>query len=945
MLRVTHLSSSGEAVAAYLSAGLRIEDGSEAAQVAAYYGDEASYWLGALADSEGLLGQPVDGEILSGMLEGTLPSGEKPGQLHEKNRRLGEDFTFSAPKSVSILSLALGDNEVISAHDEAVKIALNFVQKQIVYARRGKGSTIREDAPDVAIAVHRHIDARPADGVVAPDLHSHCVVPNLGRRKDGTLGGIKIDMGENADLIKLADAIYKSRLADKLRAQGYALRSTKNGFEIASISDETIENWSPRKAQIDKLLSYKGLSRESATDAQKQWVTLATRDKKEDVPTSEYISLWQKMAEDQKLFAAKSASIPAASPEEIAANSLLHLSERSAIFRQPALWADSLTQACAYYSQAEMELPIAKTTEDHGIILKDKKATTYTHIEQESFVLEASRIMRGQSSPLMVDMVTRRAWLQARESAQGFRFSNDQKTALESLLTSQDRLQLLVGAAGSGKTTTMGAMTLAAQQAGYRVRGLAPSHAAASALRESTGDAATLAFHLQNPPASDAPPTLWIVDEAGMIGTENMGGLLASLGPSDRVLLVGDPLQLSAVSAGIPFAHFLADAPQSPALTEIRRQQDADQRRIAALFAAGRGREAAALLAARAHEVEDSGAMICQAAQAFIEARQRGESTLLLASKNNTIAQLNDAVQKALHGDAAPATTITSAKGVAMTRAERERAASYAPGTTLRRGKTTRKVKAVDGDRVTFEQGNELTIAELAERGWRAVDVEALDLFVGDLLLATDTLSLTDAEGNKVLVRNGAVLSVVKASASVLTVADAVGKQWEVDASQPLPLALGWARTIHRAQGATVDSCIVADDEISGARAGYVSASRQKRDIQIFTLDKDDLAERVKGWAVQQEAIAASPAGDQRLAAARAQGRLTAWQQFGTPKPQHPAPTSVPVPAPLPVGPASAIAAAEAGSRRAREIEAELAAALEAAEQETTQAAPIMRPR
>ena len=215
MLRVTHLKSSGLAVAEYLRAGMRVDEGDEEAEaLAAYYGESSSFWLGGLAAEQGLLGQPVDGEVLAAMLDGTLPSGEQPAQLHEGNRRIGEDFSFSAPKSVSIIALALGDKNVIAAHDEAVSETLQFVQTEMIYARRGKGGLDRETEIAIAMAVFRHIDARPADGVVCPDLHSHCVAPNLGRREDGSLGGIQVDMGENADLVKLADALYKIRLAD-----------------------------------------------------------------------------------------------------------------------------------------------------------------------------------------------------------------------------------------------------------------------------------------------------------------------------------------------------------------------------------------------------------------------------------------------------------------------------------------------------------------------------------------------------------------------------------------------------------------------------------------------------------------------------------------------------------------------------------------------------------
>lgn len=468
MLKVTHLKSSGEAVGKYLKAGL-----GDADQVAEYYGDgNASYWIGGLAEELQLTG-PVDETVLASMLDGVLPTGEEPQQLHDRSRRIGEDFTFSAPKSVSIAALALGEKAIIEAHDEAVRETLLFIQQHIVYARRGKGGLERENSPSIAVAAFRHIDARPVDGIVAPDLHTHCVAPNMGRRMDGTLGGIKLDLGERGDLLKLGDAMYKAKLANKLRQAGIALRSTKDGFEIASISDETISAWSPRKKQIDQLLAAQGVSRETATNAQKQWANLASREGKQERPLSEYLTIWQGMAREQGLSLSRGLSVPSTTPDAAAANAMQHFVERAATFRHAAYLADTLIQGCAHFTEAELTAAGERQVEASGIALDHGRWTTFSHIAQSAYIAEFANLGRNIEAPIMDrDLVS--SWIWQREQTQGFSYSEDQRAAIESIVTSPDRVQVLVGAAGAGKTTAMSALAEASSMINMEVIGLAP---------------------------------------------------------------------------------------------------------------------------------------------------------------------------------------------------------------------------------------------------------------------------------------------------------------------------------------------------------------------------------------------------------------------------------------------------------------------------------------
>ncbi|WP_312574004.1 relaxase domain-containing protein, partial [Staphylococcus saprophyticus] len=83
-------------------------------------------------------------ETFKNLLDGKLPDGtvvRKPAPKTNKdgkkaNARLGIDFTFSAPKSVSIVALVSGDRRVIAAHDAAVADALKMLESKVVARKK-----------------------------------------------------------------------------------------------------------------------------------------------------------------------------------------------------------------------------------------------------------------------------------------------------------------------------------------------------------------------------------------------------------------------------------------------------------------------------------------------------------------------------------------------------------------------------------------------------------------------------------------------------------------------------------------------------------------------------------------------------------------------------------------------------------------------------------------
>lgn len=903
VLKVTHLKKTGGSVTQYLQTGLDQPNESEsAAQYFSNAQQAPTFWMGSLADEFGLSEKAVEADLLASMLDGTLPDGEQIKQ--HPNRRLGEDFTFNAPKSVSIASLAWGDDRIIAAHDEAVKEALQFVQREMLYARHGKNGVDTEYNPSVAIAIHRHIDSRPVtapDGrvFVAPSLHSHCVIPNIVRRDDGTLGGFKVDFGEAQGLRLKADALYQSALAERLRALGIGLRESKNGFELCDIDDQMIEVWSPRKNQIDNALLEQGLTRSNSSHNQRQTANLATRERKGQYSAGELRKLWSTAPRPTGYTPPQPQ--PHNAPDIAVKNCLDDMSERLAVIPKALMEAQSIFSGCAHSTAPQIQQALLRNEELINLGAGEHVTTT-TAVKDETYI--KMTVQDSPTMPSIMDSQNMDSWINYREQNQGFRFSDDQRRALDFLLQSNDRVSLAVGAAGSGKTTLMSALTQATANT-YEIIGLAPSHNASGALREAVGKSQTLASWIANPPKSGGRARFIILDESGMTSTHDFAALLRSLNPEDRLLCVGDPRQLSPVAAGQPFAQLLRENPHAT-LSQIRRQNDEAQRSMVSDFAQGNAKSGAEKLMQFVEETDDYQSSLEQIASAYLDVQTGGGSVVALASQRKSVFDLSLAIRTKMQESGLLTQNlgaIQTFEKVTMTRASMRRQSSYTKGTKLKN--PTGKIFTLEAApfmmngqptvTVTNDAGKRqvLTLDDLTDENWQIVSLQSLPITNNDQLLITDTVHALADDGKHVTLRNGQSVTLINFSSDVITAQLPNGETVTLDTQSPLPIMYGWARTVHKSQGQTVDYVLVLDDEMAGAQIGYVAASRQKKSIQVFSQNPEELQSRISGWATRASALDYKPStlkDQQRYENAIKYALLEAQQTQHTAASQQPEP-------------------------------------------------------
>src|SRR6202165_1616526 len=268
-------------------------------------GVTAGEWQGQLAGQFGLAGI-VSAEDFAKLSQGQHPQTEEQlvrqrasyeyqdaegKTIKTMEHRAGWDATFSAPKSVSLTALVGGDDRVREAHRESVRVALDQLE-HYTQARIG-GNHPAETTGKFIAAKFEHDTARPVDGYVAPQLHTHVVIFNMTERADGETRALQ-ERGLFQSQ-QFATAIYQSELTYRVRQLGYEITTGRSGApEIKGYSQEYLDASSPRSQQIKDQLEKTGYSGPEAA----QIAAPSTRDRKQTLTPEEVITAHKEMAAD-----------------------------------------------------------------------------------------------------------------------------------------------------------------------------------------------------------------------------------------------------------------------------------------------------------------------------------------------------------------------------------------------------------------------------------------------------------------------------------------------------------------------------------------------------------------------------------------------------------------------------------------------------------------------
>ncbi|WP_447974622.1 ATP-dependent DNA helicase [Nitrospira sp. Kam-Ns4a] len=481
--------------------------------------------------------------------------------------------------------------------------------------------------------------------------------------------------------------------------------------------------------------------------------------------------------------------------------------------------------------------------------------------------------------------------------------SHDQRDAALGILTSQDRLVLVQGDAGTGKTTMLRHVREAAEAAGWTVRGLAYTGQAARELREHAGiDADTAHKFLaqvgdQSSPDRSPGKELWIVDENSMLGSRQMKELIERAEARQaKLILVGDTKQLAAIGSGRLFSELQErGVAQTYSLTQIKRQVEPSYKEAVEAMAAKHLDAAITRLSqdGRLHEYarhaqdraarDQAKADVHQAiAIAYADRVQAGQDVLAVSPYREDARQLNAAIRielqrRGLVGTENHTWQIRESKNIGPT--ERGFAASYQVGDTLvclvphrdQEGHgwkpgTVATVRAVETstNALTVEIANKHGSAEI-RRIHLTANVGPDGRQQADCFAGYETRQLPLSQGDTVVflkndrqidVRNGQRGQVLEVSAAHMTVKLSDGRITSFGATEYNYLAHGYAVTDYKSQGTTTQTVLVhadagqqphlnAEGHLAPTRGNYqsfyVAVTRGREDVQVYTPDVAEL--------------------------------------------------------------------------------------------------------
>ena len=603
-------------------------------------GEAPGQWVGQAATSLGLAGQ-VDPESLRNLLAGMSAAGDALGLQVQPGRRPGYDLTFSAPKGVSLL-WAMGGHDVRDAisvaHDLSVESVIDQLSTEACFARRGHGGAELVEANGFIGAAFRHRTSRAGD----PQLHTHVVVPNLVQGSDGRWSapdGRHLFVWQKA-----AGTMYQSALRAELAPLGLTWEVRRNGLgEVATIPKTILRAFSKRRVDIEAAMERRGVTSSKAAETaaldsrdrkperaghvdalrdawSAQLASLGLPDGEGGVRPAVLDDLTAALGDEQ-------AGPPGPDDLEAAFQTLLgehgvslddwEIDEQAAANTKAALEARAMpvTLLGSTFSRRDAISAVARAFD---VTPKEAVELTAELLERDSVVrvladpgVAADRLRTKQghlvpttsgdrrytTTELLAaeERITKSAVPRLREGAGQIgeelvdkvvalhsHLDVEQAEGVRTLLTSGNGYDLVVGQAGTGKSTLLATARLGWEQAGFRVIGTAVAARTAADLEAGTGIPSSSLTHLLADLREAGGLTnrhVIVVDEASMVGSRSLDQLRSSVDAAGaKLVLVGDNRQLSSIDAGGALRTLSQElGTDVVTLTTNRRQVGADQ--------------------------------------------------------------------------------------------------------------------------------------------------------------------------------------------------------------------------------------------------------------------------------------------------------------------------------------------------------------------------------
>ena len=891
------------------------DSGSSYFEKDSYYasGDKTSHWYGKGAQDLGLSGPVKKDEfdiVINGFNldkkalvrnSGSDDKRNEKGEVIKVGRTAYIDLTFSAPKSVSLMSYV--DPRIEEAHNRAVERACKEIEDNFTFTRKLVNEELKTEQENSAlIARINHYESRECE----PQLHSHLVLMNLTHGEDG-----KWRSRENSKIYQnqmYLGQLYRNELSRELERIGYQIEVTdrRQGlYEIKGISREIIEDFSTRRKQIKE--SVKKYEDYGVSDAQKrEYACLDSRKNKTDSKveeirektngklTEKYGKTLEEIKRESLLLSREAG--PVVSKEDAVKMAIDEVTDKQSGFRREVVLSHAMKATLGKCSLDELSEVFDRDSSisilgERSRFSKHAKNTDLVYttgeiLKTEQGIMEWARNVKTSSDTIITPEKINEHF--DRLTGRGVVLTDGQRQAVEMICTTRDQMSLVQGDSGAGKSFAMGQVKEIMEAEGYTVRGFAPTGKASQELNKAGIEAITLdkLFVSKQLQAEFKRGEVWLVDEAGMVGSRKMESLVRLAGEKRaKVVLIGDSKQFQSVEQGKLFSDLqkYSDVAYAEILEVKRQKTEMAKEIVKAIKERDFDRAFETLEKGKSlHEIKNAGERHEAIAEAYLKDVAGKKDCVILSQTNETKNELNRIVRDRLVGQGSieKGESFSMYQKAAIDKVTCHFVESYREGQKIIFNKDCDVVKpeagaaGEPGRSIGVEarivrcdrENNSLHIQfwDKAAAKFREADVNLLKHgkkfqtydIVSREFGAGDKVMFTKNDG-KVRVSNGEIGRIEKIDRDgTATIRMTDNDKREVTCNLKAHGNNGYTYldhahciTDHKSQGATFDTVIVANDVSkvkSSFNSFYVEATRMRQHVSVFTNDKESLKEQVR---------------------------------------------------------------------------------------------------
>ncbi|MGX5858304.1 MobF family relaxase [Dyadobacter jiangsuensis] len=857
----------------------------DAAHAKAYYQDALSrsdYYVddqerpgvfhGKLADRLGIAGM-VDKKTFDMLCDNINPStGNTLTQRNRENRVVGYDINFHVPKSLSAIWALSKDDHIIEAFDEAVIETMQEIEANM-QTRVRKGGVSNERGTDELMWAHfTHTTARPVKGQIPdPHIHSHCTV--FSATFDNEEQCIKAGYFRNIMRdMPYYQAKFHKRLSDRMVDLGYEIKKTRKAFEIEGVPQRVIDHLSKRTSEIGRAAKSKGI-----TDA-KALSELGARTRSKKMKGLSMLDLkaeWKRQIQslgpgaqgedDKAVRFAPERERTVITAKDCIDHTVQNGFERASVIRDRRLLLDAYKHAIGH-RQTTIEAIDQVFEDDLRLIKVDSEdgaqCTTHEVLTEERRMVALAKRGQGKLAPIYNELPE-------------ITVDGDQANAIKHLLKSTNRTSIVRGAAGTGKTTLMKEAVSLMENAGKRVTVVAPSAQASRGVLRDEGfkKAQTVSKLLEDTEMQNElqDQILW-VDEAGLLGNKDMIALLELTEKRNaRLVLGGDTRQHSSVLRGdaLRILNKIGGI-QSAEVHKIYRQQDLEYKQAVEHLANGRiGSGFEALKDIGAFVEVDPENLNKELVSDYLRSVKDGRSALIISPTHEQGDSVTEEVRSRLKDEgliSLDEQKVRRLKNLNLTEAQKADWRNIDKGNVIQFnqhtiGITRGSVWTVSDSNDRYivlenDQGMKVGLPTSRSKDYDVFQDEQMNLAAGDTIRVTRN----GLDKSKSRLNNGQLFTV--------TSIDERGEIELLSANKVMTAKIAkdfghithaHCITSHASQGKTVDDVFVCQPAATfgatNAKQMYVSVSRGRKNVRIYTEDKASLMKKASKLGDRDSAL------------------------------------------------------------------------------------------